>query len=84
MWSAWEWVSSTASICSTQLAMHWRRNSGPASTCTCVSPSTTWIDARVRLFRGSSDRHTSQLQAITGTPWDVPVPRNVTRNMNSK
>src|SRR5687768_16012862 len=34
-------------------------------------------DTRERLSRGSSDRHVSQLQAIDGTPVDVPVPRKV-------
>lgn len=27
------------------------------------------------------EQHTLQSQAITGTPWDVPVPRNVTFNV---
>jgi hypothetical protein len=31
-----------------------------------------------RLSRRSGDLHTTQLQAITGTPMDVPVPRKVT------
>ena len=35
-------------------------------------------DERVRLSRGSGDEHTGQSQAIIGTPWLVPVPRNVT------
>lgn len=33
---------------------------------------------RSRLSRSSVDRQTSQSQPMTGTPWEVPVPRNVT------
>ena len=33
---------------------------------------------RNRLSRGSFDAHILQGQAITGTPCEVPVPRNVT------
>ena len=33
---------------------------------------------RNRLSRGSLDAHILQGQAITGTPCEVPVPRNVT------
>jgi hypothetical protein len=32
---------------------------------------------RRRLSRLSEERHTSHLQPITGTPCDVPVPKNV-------
>jgi hypothetical protein len=32
-------------------------------------------EERVRLLRGSLERQTSQLQPITGTPTEVPVPR---------
>ncbi|MCK7559223.1 hypothetical protein MKQ70_31340 [Chitinophaga sedimenti] len=32
---------------------------------------------RRRLSFGFFEAHTSQGQAITGTPWDVPVPKNV-------
>lgn len=35
------------------------------------------IDDRRRLSSGFLDEHTSQSQAITGTPCEVPVPRNV-------
>ncbi len=34
-------------------------------------------ETRRRLSRGSSDVHVSQLQAMEGTPVDVPVPRKV-------
>src|SRR4051812_3975338 len=36
------------------------------------------MEARVRLLRGSVDVHTAQLQAIIGTPCEVPVPRKIT------
>jgi len=36
-------------------------------------------DTRLRRFFGSSDLQMSQSHPITGTPVDVPVPRNVTR-----
>ena len=42
--------------------------------CPACSIST---DTRRRLSRGSSEVHVSQLQAMEGTPVDVPVPRNV-------
>jgi hypothetical protein len=37
----------------------------------------TTTDERNRLFRGSSELQTPQSQPITGTPTEVPVPRNV-------
>src|SRR5262245_27563179 len=37
------------------------------------------IDGRVRWSCGSVDRHTAQRQPMNGTPWDVPLPRTVTR-----
>ena len=41
-------------------------------------PSVSIIaEVRRRLSRLSSERHTSQRQPITGTPCDVPVPKNV-------
>ena len=39
------------------------------------------IDGRVRRSRGSDERQTAQSQPIAGTPWDVPLPRTVTRIM---
>ena len=38
------------------------------------------IEDRVRLFLGSSDVQTEQVQEITGTPVEVPHPRNVTHD----
>ena len=35
------------------------------------------MDGRSRVSRGSSERQVGQSHAIIGTPWDVPVPRNV-------
>jgi hypothetical protein len=32
------------------------------------------------LSRGSSERQTAQSQPIIGTPWEVPVPKNVIVN----
>jgi hypothetical protein len=37
------------------------------------------IDGRRRVSCGSDDWHTAQAHAISGTPWDVPLPRTVTR-----
>jgi hypothetical protein len=39
---------------------------------------TTWMDARVRWFRGSLEVQTAQSHAIMGTPCEVPVPRKIT------
>src|SRR6185436_17023585 len=39
------------------------------------------MDGRVRRSRGSEDRQTAQSQPIAGTPWEVPLPRTVTRIM---
>jgi hypothetical protein len=36
------------------------------------------MEQRKRLSFKSVDLHTAQVQAITGTPWEVPVPRKVT------
>ena len=45
-----------------------------------LRPSTSMKqEQRVRESRGSSEVQTSQLQPITGTPVEVPVPRSVTR-----
>src|SRR5687768_12744704 len=54
------------------------RRSGPASISTLVpsSPRTN-SEGRRRVSRGSSDRQVLQSQPIIGTPWEVPVPRNV-------
>src|SRR5262252_4635529 len=42
------------------------------------------MEERSLLSRGSSDRQTSHLQRITGTPIDVPVPRNVIASIPEK
>jgi hypothetical protein len=39
------------------------------------------MEERKRLSFSSVERHTSQSQPIKGTPWDVPVPKNVTFTM---
>jgi len=41
-------------------------------------PVRSSTEARVRRFRGSSDRQTGQSQATIGTPYEVPVPRKST------
>jgi len=56
------------------------RKSGPESTNTAIPPALTKIDARNRRFRGSAERQTAHLHPITGTPTEVPVPRNVIEN----
>jgi hypothetical protein len=43
-----------------------------------VLSSSTKIDVRKRLSLGSLEVQISHWQAITGTPCDVPVPKNVT------
>jgi hypothetical protein len=43
-------------------------------------PKETIAEVRKRLSRGSFDVQTGQPQPITGTPWEVPVPRNVNLN----
>jgi hypothetical protein len=35
------------------------------------------MEERNRLSRKSPELHTSQSHAMTGTPWDVPVPKKV-------
>jgi len=52
--------------------------SGPVSTTKCLFSICTEIDDLNRLSLLSADVQTAQLQAITGTPCDVPVPRNLT------
>jgi hypothetical protein len=42
-------------------------------------PASTSAAERLRLSRGSADRHTAHEQPIWGTPNDVPVPRKVSR-----
>jgi hypothetical protein len=51
--------------------------SGPQSMMILLLFFSMAMDDRSRLSRRSVDLHTSQLHAITGTPWEVPVPRNV-------
>ena len=53
------------------------RRSGPESTSTVFPPARTTADDLNRLFRKSSEVQTAQLQPITGTPTEVPVPKNV-------
>jgi hypothetical protein len=36
----------------------------------------TITEERKRLSLGFSEVHTSHVQPITGTPWEVPVPKN--------
>src|SRR5215467_13451038 len=42
-------------------------------------PMSMRIDGRVRWSCGSVDRHTVQRHPMNGTPWEVPLPRTVTR-----
>ncbi len=75
-WSLCSWVKTNASKCCTFARNIWYLKSGPESITTVLSPSTK-IDERSRLSRLSDEVHTSQPQAITGTPCDVPVPKKV-------
>src|ERR1700690_1111253 len=78
MWSEWPCVRTKRSSLSTPSLRHWSRNSGAASTWMWSPSMTTWMDALVRLLRGSADRQTGQPHPIIGTPWDVPLPRTIT------
>jgi hypothetical protein len=42
------------------------------------SPVSTWTEHLNLLSLASADMHTSQLQPTSGTPVDVPVPKNRT------
>ena len=63
--------TSSRNICS--------RKSGPASMMNLLLRSSIIAEVRKRLSRLSIERQTSQVHPITGTPCDVPVPRNVKR-----
>jgi hypothetical protein len=48
---------------------------------TKVKPFTSIMaEVRIRLSRSSSEMQTGQSQVMTGTPMDVPVPKNVIFN----
>ena len=53
------------------------RKSGPQSIKTRVCSVSNKAEVRKRLSLGSLLLHTLQLQPMTGTPLDVPVPRKV-------
>ena len=44
----------------------------------CRPSITTWMLQRVRWLRGSAEVQTGHLQAIIGTPCEVPEPRMMT------
>ena len=77
MWSLCSWVSRMASRCRTPARSIWQRKSGPASIASRVRPVSISAEVRSRLSRGSVERHTGQRQPMTGTPCEVPVPKNV-------
>src|SRR5450759_3779056 len=77
MWSAWPCVNRIASTRVTRWPSACWRRSGPASTRTLVRPVSTKMDGRSRVSWGSVERQVAHSQPIMGTPWDVPVPRNV-------
>src|SRR6478736_402674 len=78
IWSAWPCVRMKKSSWRMFSRRHCSRNSGAASTWMCRPSISTWMQARVRLLRGSGEVHTAQSHAIIGTPCDVPVPRKIT------
>src|SRR3990170_370479 len=79
MWSACACVKRTASTLSILFARAWKRKSVVVSTSIyLLSEVVISIDDLVLLFLGSSDWQTSHLQPITGTPVEVPEPRNST------
>src|SRR5690625_3826791 len=53
-------------------------NSGPVSIIREVCSDSTQTEQRIRIFRGSSSNSSSPNPPATGTPIEVPVPRNVT------
>ena len=53
------------------------RKSGPQSRRMRFPSVSTKTDVRSRLSRGSVLVHTGHVQPVSGTPVDVPVPRNV-------
>ena len=55
----------------------WRK-SGPESITKLFPSTSSIIELRKRASFESDELHTRQLQQITGTPVDVPVPRKVT------
>src|SRR2546422_789075 len=69
----------TASTVENPPAMSCRRSSGGVSMRMVAPSDSTTAPARVRLPRGSVERHPAQPQPIGGTPNDVPVPRRVRR-----
>src|SRR6266550_126668 len=56
----------------------WARRSGVVSIRKYFPFSSIFADCRSRLLRGSSDAQMAQRHPTTGTPVEVPVPRNVT------
>ena len=76
-WSACECVMKTASRCRRLNLSACSRKSGPTSMRNFLSSCSTRALHRRRLSCWSVDLQTSQSQAITGTPWQVPVPISV-------
>src|SRR4051812_49325458 len=66
-----------ASKCFTQARSIWYLKSGPESITITLPSASNKTEVRRRLSCLSVDVHTSQSQAITGTPCEVPVPKNV-------
>ena len=78
VWSLWLWVIKIASKCRTSSRNICCRKSGPQSSEIVRLEVLIRIEVRKRLSRGSVDLQTWHWQPISGTPPDVPVPRNVT------
>src|SRR5690349_7676747 len=77
-WSECEWVKRMKSRRGMGSRSSCRRRSGVVSIRKCCPSFSILTDCRRRLLRGSSDVQTAQRQPTTGTPVEVPVPRNVT------
>src|SRR4051794_26945020 len=78
-WSAWAWVKRIASTRGRPKRSACARRSVGVSTRAILSPISSLSPTRQRLFLGLPDWQTAQVQPITGTPVEVPLPSMVTR-----
>ena len=80
-----KWVYRTASSRVTCSLSACKRSSGPESSSSLTpSSDSTYTEARVRLLRGSSLVQVWHGQPMTGTPYDVEVPKKRTRIFATK
>src|SRR5688572_29744620 len=74
-WSAWSWVTISASMRPMSASSSCWRRSGPQSTSRLSPPLSNNIDERVRRLRRSCGSHWPHSLPIFGTPVEVPQPR---------